>query len=271
MTGRLDGKIAIVTGAGTSGAGWGNGKAVAVAMARAGARVVAVDLNAEAVEDTRDIIVGEGGECALFVGDMTESNAVRELVDFTGRVFGPVEILHNNVGIFALGGPVELSEDVWDQIIRVNLRSMFLTCKHALPVMVDNSTGSIINVGSISGMRYMGVPQTAYATTKAGIIAFSRSVAAQYGPNRIRANSLVLGIIQTPMLINAVERQHARKYWSQSFAETRRAREQSIPLRTYGDVWDVAEAAVFLASDEAKYITGTEIILDGGVTAMSPC
>lgn len=268
MTDRLRGKVALVVGAGTSGVGLGNGTAVAVAMAREGARVMAADIDAAALEETHRLVTSEGGECEIFVGDMTQADAVRDLVDFTHASFGAVSILHNNIGVFVPGGPVDLEEERWDHIMRTNLRPVFLTCKYVLPEMVADRSGVIVNVGSISGQRYMGLPQIAYSTSKAGVAAFTRSVAAQYGPKGIRANTLSPGIIDTPMLSNAMQ-----CLGETADAETKNriaSREQAVPLQAFGEAHDVASAAVFLASAEAKYINGIELVVDGGLIAVAP-
>ena len=198
-TGRLTGKVAIVTGAGAIGPGWGNGKATAVAFAREGASVMAVDRNEAAAVETRDIIRAEGAQCEVMVADVGVSADVARCVEATLAAFGRVDVLHNNVGIFCLGGPVELEESDWDGVITTNLKSLFLTCKYVLPYFEKQRSGAIINVGSISGHRHMGVPQIAYATSKGATAAFTRGVAAQYGASGIRANVVVPGLIDTPL------------------------------------------------------------------------
>src|SRR5215470_11223092 len=186
MADRLKGKVAIVTGAGSIGPGWGNGKAAATLFAREGARVFAVDVNREAVEETRGIIQSEGGTCEIFVADVSRSDDVAAMVKRCLEGFGRMDVLHNNVGILALGGPVELDEDQWDRLAAVNVKSMFLTCKHVLPVMERQGGGSIVNIASVAAIRYLGFPYAAYSASKGAVLAFTRSVAVQYAPKNIR-------------------------------------------------------------------------------------
>ncbi len=259
---RLEGKVAIVTGAGSSGPGWGNGKAAAVLFAREGARVFAVDRDPGALEETRAIIAGEGGACEAFTADVTRSDQVEALARRCSEQFGRIDILHNNVGVLALGGPVELSEASWDRLVEVNLKSMFLTCKHVLPVMEAQGKGAIVNIGSVAGIRYLGVPYIAYSTTKGAILAFTRSVALQYAAKGIRANTILPGLIDTPM----VEAGLPGAYAMGDAARMKAIRAAQCPMGRMGDAWDVARAALFLASDEASYVTGAELVVDGGLT-----
>jgi NAD(P)-dependent dehydrogenase (short-subunit alcohol dehydrogenase family) len=266
-TGRLTGKVAIVTGAGAIGPGWGNGKATAVAFAREGASVMAVDRNEAAAVETRDIIRAEGAQCEVMVADVGVSADVARCVEATLAAFGRVDVLHNNVGIFCLGGPVELEESDWDGVITTNLKSLFLTCKYVLPYFEKQRSGAIINVGSISGHRHMGVPQIAYATSKGATAAFTRGVAAQYGASGIRANVVVPGLIDTPLQRMAGDAAYAGAMGATDLDVMRAARISAIPLKRFGDAWDVAAASVFLASDEARYITGAELMVDGGLSS----
>ena len=177
MGDRLKDKVAIITGTGSVGSGWGNGKATAVLFAREGADIVAVDLNEDAANETKDIIEEEGGACVAVVADVSQADQVAAMVLGCVSHFGRVDVLHNNVGIAEVGGPIELSEADWDRVDAVNLKSMFLTCKYVLPHFVDQAHGAIVNVASIAGIRWMGVPYVAYATTKAGVLGLSRSIA----------------------------------------------------------------------------------------------
>ena len=262
MAGRLEGKVAIVTGAGSIGPGWGNGKATAVLFAREGARVLAVDRNPRAVEETRAIIASEGGVCEAFTADVARGQEVAALVQRCLAAFGFVDILHNNVGILALGGPVELAEADWDRLFAVNLKSMFLTCKHVLPAMEARGRGAIVNLGSVAGIRDLGVPYVAYNTTKGAVLAFTRSVALQYAKKGIRANTILPGLMDTPM----VEAGLPSAYAQGDVAKMKAVRHAQCPMGHMGDAWDVARAALFLASDEARYITGAELVVDGGLT-----
>jgi NAD(P)-dependent dehydrogenase (short-subunit alcohol dehydrogenase family) len=263
---RLEGKAAIVVGAGSCGPGWGNGKAAAVAFARAGAKVLAVDISGPAASETCGLIIDEGGSCDIHVADVANESDARGLVETCVRLHGRVDILHNNVGISAMGGPEDIDGQTWDRVLDTNLKGMFMTCRTAIPLMVANGGGVIINVGSVSGMRYLGLPQIAYATSKGAIVTFTRAIAAQYGPKNIRANVIAPGIIDTPLLAKGAAETFKKTFGVSDPAAARALRAATIPLRRFGDAWDVANAAVFLASDEAKYITGAELVVDGGLT-----
>jgi NAD(P)-dependent dehydrogenase (short-subunit alcohol dehydrogenase family) len=263
MTGRLESKVALVMGAGASGPGWGNGKAAAVLFAREGARVYCVDLIAEAAEETAAIIRGEGGEAEVAQADVSDSAAVAAAVSGCVEAFGRLDLLDNNVGILEVGGPVELSEASWDRQMAVNLRSMHLACKHAIPAMLQGGGGAIVNIGSIAGLRYLGVPYIAYSASKGAVTAFTRAVALQYADQGIRANSIAPGLMNTPMIVEPL----AGAYAAGDVEKMIEARDRQCPMGHMGDAWDVAYAALFLLSDEAKYVTGTELVVDGGITA----
>ncbi len=262
MAKRLEGKVALVTGAGSIGPGWGNGKAVAVLFAREGAKVVALDINADAATETAAIIASEGGDCTTVTGDVSNSAQVAAAVQTCIDTYGRIDLLHNNVGIVVNGGPVETSEQDWEKGEVVNLKSAFLTSKYALPHMQAQGGGSIINVSSIAGIRWMGVAYASYAATKAALLGLSRNIAAQYAPYNIRCNVILPGIIDTPLLRNLL----AEVYEGEDMEARIAYRNKQIPMQRMGDAWDVAYAALYLASDEAKYITGAEIPVDGGVS-----
>lgn len=269
MTRRLEGRVAIVTGAGSSGPGWGNGKAAAVLYAREGARVVCADIALAAARETAEIIRGEGHVAETAACDVSNSADVEALVARTRAAFGGrIDILHNNVGIVTLGGPVELDEADWDRTAAVNIKSMYLTCKHVLPVMAAQEPnahglrGAIVNISSIAGTRWLGVSYAAYSTTKGAVLPFTRSVALEYAPLGIRANAILPGLMNTPM----VRDRALQGSYGESEAEMVRKRDAQCPMGRMGDAWDVAQAALFLASDEAKYITGAELVVDGGLT-----
>lgn len=262
MGDRLRDKIAIVTGAGSSGPGWGNGKATAAMFAREGACVFALDNNADAVEETRSIIEGEGGRCTSHVADVTDVAQVNTAVARCVEVYGGVDVLHNNVGIIRVGGPVEASEESWDQVFAVNIKSMFLTCKATIPHMLEKGRGAIVNVGSIVGIRYIGVPYISYSATKGAVLAFTRSIAVQYADRGIRANTILPGLMNTPMIVGPLEDFYA----DGDVKKMIEMRDKQCPTGTMGDAWDVAYAALYLASDEAKYVNGAELVVDGGLT-----
>ncbi|HWP48602.1 MAG TPA: SDR family NAD(P)-dependent oxidoreductase [Candidatus Limnocylindrales bacterium] len=265
---RLKAKVAIVTGAGSVGPGWGNGKATAVLFAREGAKVVAVDINPAAAEETRDIIVREGGECIVQAGDVSKAGDVQTIVERCMESYGHIDILHNNVGIVEVGGPVETSEESWDRVNAINLKSVFLTCKYVLPYMERQGSGAIINIASVAGIRWLGVPYISYSATKAGVIQLTQAIAAQYASKNIRCNCILPGFINTPMIHKSL----AHVYAQGDIQKMMEIRSRQCPMGRMGDAWDVAYAALFLASDEAKYITGIQLIVDGGLscTSVSP-
>jgi len=260
---RLQKKVAIVVGAGSSGPGWGNGKAAAVVFAREGAKVLCADINLEAAEETAGLISGEGGDALAVRVDASKADQVEAMVEACLGRYGRIDVLNNNVGVVEVGGPVEISEDDWNRVMDVNLKSMFLTCKHCLPVMVEQSSGVIVNISSIAGIRDTGVPYITYSTSKGAVLPFTRSVALQYAKQGIRANAILPGLMKTPMIIEPLKDAYAEGDIEEMFA----IRDAQCPMGHMGDAWDVANAALFLASDEAKYITGTELVVDGGITA----
>ena len=262
MGDRLKDKVAMVTGAGSSGPGWGNGKAVAVLFARQGARVFAVDNNADAVAQTQGIIEGEGGQCTSHVADVTDGEQVAAMVQRCVEIYGGVDVLHNNVGILRVGGPVEASEESWDLVVDVNIKSMFLTCKSVIPQMLERGGGAIVNISSITGIRYVGVPYISYSTTKGAVLAFTRSIALQYADKGIRANTILPGLMNTPMIVEPLKGAYA----DGDVQKMIDIRDQQCPTGKMGDAWDTAYAALFLASDEAKYVNGAELVVDGGLS-----
>lgn len=263
----LAGKVAIVTGAGSVGPGWGNGKATAVLLARQGAAVFAIDINPEAAEETRAVIEGEGGTCVTQACDMLDARAVEAAVSACRHRLGRVDLLVNNVGGSHPGGPVDMPEEVWDRQVAFNLKTPFLACKHVLPVMEAQGSGAIVNVSSIAGLR-MGGERThvAYSASKAGVIAFSKSVALAYARRGIRGNTVVPGLMHTPLVEHRLVRQLGANDAEALIAK----RHAMVPVGHMGTGWDVAHAVLFLVSDEAKYVTGTEIVVDGGITAAAP-
>jgi NAD(P)-dependent dehydrogenase (short-subunit alcohol dehydrogenase family) len=262
MTKRLQGKVAIVSGAGSVGPGWGNGRATAVRFAEEGALVLAADLDTGRLEETVARARAGGGTIETCACDVTDSASVAAMVATCVERFGRLDILVNNVGGSAAGGPVEMSEEVWDAQVDFNLKSVFLGCKHALPVMERQGAGVIINLASTSGMRWTGAAQVAYAATKAAVIQLSKVVAVQYAPKGIRVNTVVPGQLHTPM----VEVRLAGQRSGGDVEALLKTRQGRIPLGFMGDGTDTANAILFLASDEARFITGTEIVVDGGMT-----
>ncbi|MEJ2047591.1 MAG: SDR family NAD(P)-dependent oxidoreductase, partial [Dehalococcoidia bacterium] len=258
---RLKGKVAIVTGAGSIGPGIGNGKASAIVYAREGARVMLVDLNLKAAEETKRLIDKEGGDCIAFKADVTKASDCQAMVDQCIQTFGRIDILHNNVGIVEPGGPVEVSEESWDRVMNVNLKSIVLTCKYVLPHMEKQKYGSIVNISSIAGI-IVPYPSVSYTASKAGVIALTRDIAIQYAKKGIRANSILPGLLNTPMVVASLTQSYGG-----DAAKMIKRRDAKCPTGKQGEAWDVAYAALFLASDEAKYITATTLVVDGGITA----
>ena len=261
MGDRVRGKVAIVTGGSSIGPGIGNGKASAILYAREGARVMIVGRSAEKARDTENLIKGEGGDCIVFQGDVSKSNDCKSMVEKCIQTYDRIDILHNNVGIVEPGGAVETSEESWDRVIDVNLKSMFLTCKYVLPYMEKQGSGSIVNISSDAAIRQMAYPAISYSASKAGIIALTREVALQYASKGIRANVVMPGTMKTPLVVASLTNTYAG-----DIDKIMEERDASCPMGHQGDAWDVAYAALFLASDEAKYITGTTLVVDGGLT-----
>ena len=262
MTGRLQDKIALITGAGCVGPGWGNGRATAVRFAEEGAKIFAVDRNLDSVAETVERVKAVGGEIVVQQCDVTDNAAVAATVAACLARFGRIDVLVNNVGGSAAGGPVEMAEEVWDAQVDSNLKSVFLTCKHVLPVMEKQKAGSIINLASTSGIRFTGAAQVGYAATKAGVIQLSRVVAVQYaGQGHPREHGGAGAIAYADG--GGAPRQAARRRRRRGAAQARVAR---IPMGFMGDGRDTANAALYLASDEARFVTGTEIVVDGGMT-----
>lgn len=261
MCKRLKDKVAIVTGAGSIGPGWGNGKATAVLFAREGAKILAVDINLAAAEETKAIIDQEGGDCTVHKTDVSKSDEVKAMVERCMETYGRIDILHNNVGIGVIGDPVETSEETWDRVMAINLKSVFLTCKYVLPYMEKQSGGAIINISSIAAIGYYGVPTAAYSTTKAGILGLTQSIALRYAEKNIRANCILPGLMNTPMIHESM-----KGFFVGDVEKMVEIRNKQCPMKKMGDAWDVAYTALFLASDEAKYITGAQFVVDGGIS-----
>jgi NAD(P)-dependent dehydrogenase (short-subunit alcohol dehydrogenase family) len=262
MSGRLQGKVAIVVGGGqTPGETIGNGKATAILFAREGAAVVVADRAAEAAADTCAAIAAEGGKALAVTADVTRTDDCERMVEACITAHGRLDVLHNNVGIGIPGGPVELSEEHWHRVVDTNLSAMFLTCKHALPHMERQGSGSIINISSLASIRCSPVPMLAYNTTKAGVNALTRTIAMQYAAKGIRANAILPGLIRTPMAVDEVVRR-----FGVDRDKLVHTRDRAVPMGHMGEAWDVAWAAVYLASDESRYVTGVLLPVDGGLT-----
>lgn len=261
---RLDGKVAFISGAGSVGDGWGNGKATATLLARQGARVFGTDIKLAAAEETRGIIRQEGGVCEVAACDMTDAPSVAKTVAACIETFGRIDILVNNVGGSAPGNAMSMSEEVWDRQIAHNLKTMFLATKHVLPHMEKQGDGRIVNLASIAALRMSSErPHVAYSTAKLGIVAFSKSTAIAFAKQGIRCNTVIPGLMHTPL----VEHRLAKAIAGGDVAALIAKRDAAVPTGKMGTAWDVAHAVLFLVSDEGHYITGTEIVVDGGLSA----
>lgn len=248
---RLEGKVAIVTGAGSRGPGTGNGKATAILFAREGARVLLVDQITERAEETRAAISAEGGEASVFAADVTSEEDCRALVAAAVERYGRLDILQNNVGIESRGSVVDMDLDDWDRVMVVNLKSIVLTGRFAIPQMVAGGGGSIINISSIAALRPRVM--AAYSTSKGGVIALTQSMAVTHGRDNVRVNCVLPGTVYTPMVAGGMS------------DELRRRRHLATALETEGTAWDVGWAAVYLASDEARWVTGIVLPVEAGL------
>ena len=253
---RLEGKVAIVTGAGSSGQGIGNGKATAVLFAREGAKVLLVDAVRERAEETLIMIKEEGGEASVFQADVTSAEECRHMVDAAVERYGRVDILDNNVGISQRGTVVEVSEEDWDRVMTVNLKTMVLASKAAIPKMIEGGGGAIVNISSIAGLRAHS--STPYTASKAGVIGLTFSMSADHAKDNIRVNAIAPGLVYTPMVAPRVD------------ADLREHRRNSAPMQTEGTGWDIGYAALYLASDEARWVTGVVLPVDAGLLAVTP-
>jgi len=263
MERRLEGKVAIVTGAGqTPGQTIGNGRAIAILFARAGAKVLLIDRNLQSAEETQDIIAKEGGESLAMAADVTSSEDCRRMAEECAKRWGRIDILVNNVGTGGEAlGPINLKEEDWDRIYNVNVRSVFLTCKHVMPFMERQGAGSIVNISSIASV--CATPMLAYKSSKSALNSVTHSIAFNYAAKGIRANVIMPGFIDTPMAIEG-----NLKYRNISREDLYKERESRIPLKGgMGTGWDTAYAALFFASDESKFITGATLPVDGGQSA----
>ena len=257
----LTGKTVVVAGGGSVAPGWSIGRASCVTYARLGATVCVLDRDLASAQETVRLIEAEGGSATAYRTDMAlEADIVETFREIASR-FEAIDVLHHNVGIGKTGGPMETTAEDLDRIHSVNVKSLMLSCQAVLPGMAERGSGAIISIASVAGMRYLGYPHLAYCTTKAAVIQMTRMIAQQYAPQGIRANTVVPGLIDTPRVSANVAHM-----FSESLDEAKAARARQVPMQRMGTAWEVANACAFLASDAASYVTGTEIVVDGGIT-----
>jgi NAD(P)-dependent dehydrogenase (short-subunit alcohol dehydrogenase family) len=260
---KLKDRVVVITGAGSIAPGWGIGKACSVAYARQGALVIAVDISGEAARQTAALISAEGGVCTPYEMDVSDADGVTAMIAEVHIKQGKIDVVHHNVGIGQVGGPTDITLQDWQRIQSVNMDSLFNITRAVLPAMEERRAGVLLATSSVAGQRYVGYPHLAYSVTKAATIHYMKMIALQYAHVGIRANSIIAGLIDTPRIAHTV----AKQFSNNSLEEARAARDRQVPLGKMGTAWDVANAAVFLVSDDAAYITGTELVVDGGITA----
>jgi NAD(P)-dependent dehydrogenase (short-subunit alcohol dehydrogenase family) len=263
MTARFRDQVALVLGAGSVGPGFGNGRATALLFAREGASVFGIDRDAGALADTQSVIAAEGGTFEGLVADVTRAQDLDATVAACLGRFGRIDVLVNNVGGSAPGDPVSMADEVWDRQLATNLDYVFQSCKRVIPIMVRQGGGAIVNLASIAALRFFGADVVAYAAAKAALIQFSRVTAVKYAPSNVRINTVIPGLMDTPLVKARLVHERGGGDAEKLIA----ARHRQVPMGRMGDGFDVAEAVLFLASDAAKYITATELIVDGGLSA----
>ena len=251
---RLKDKVAIITGSGS-----GIGKAAALMFAREGAKVMVADIDEPSAKKTVEEIEAQGGESTLFQVDVTKESQVKQMIEATEERFGRLNVLFNNAGMQNIGSILEVKEEDWDKVFAVNVKSIFLCSKHAVPLMIQNGEGSIINVASVAGV--VGVPKlAAYCAAKGAVVLLTKNMALDLAPHNIRVNCIVPGTTLTPLIQDLLK--------TDDTEEKRRARLAKYPIGRYGKPEEIAAAALFLASDEASFVTGSSLVVDGGMTAM---
>lgn len=259
--GKFDGKTVVVTGAGSVGEGWGNGRATSVLYAKEGARLVLVDRNRDAVDRTATLVREEGGTCITVTADVSNAEGITSFVDAALNEYGAIDVLQANVGIGSIGSLLEYPLSRWELMYRVNVTSLFLAAQAVIPHMKRQGGGAIVNVSSIASLRSVGQPFAAYSSSKAAANQLIRAMAIEFAPDNVRCNSVVVGFVDTPTV--ALAYRDLDEAARAALSETRAA---AVPLKRMGTAWDIAQASAFLASNDAQFITGTEIVVDGGMT-----
>ncbi|MCD0504211.1 SDR family NAD(P)-dependent oxidoreductase [Bordetella petrii] len=261
VSARLAGKVALVSGGGSSGPGWSIGKASCATLARHGATVCVLDASLDAAQDALAAVESAGGQGMALQADVADADAMARAVQAITDRYHRLDILQANAGIGKVGGPEDIEQADWERIQKVNVDSLLIASRLVLPLMCKQGGGAIVAVSSVAGLRYLGYPHLAYNVTKAAVIQFARMIAQQYAAQGIRANTVVPGLIDTPRVRHTV----ARMFSADDFDAARAARDKQVPMGRMGTPWEVANAVAFLASDEAAYITGTELVVDGGL------
>ena len=259
MSKRLEGKVAIVVGAGSISSGISNGAACALLFAREGASVLCADRSFDAAQDSVRRIEAEGGKASSFEADVRNAAQIKAMVQACLKRYGRIDVLHHNVGIEEIGELTEVTEDSWDRVHAINLKGAMLSSREVVPHMIAQGGGSIINISSIASRKWSPMQFLSYSTSKAALNHMTRVVARQYAPQQVRCNVILPGLIDSP---------HAAALFNTEEEEIqgRVARHARCPMGHQGTPWDVAYAALFLASDESKYVTGLELVVDGGVS-----
>jgi NAD(P)-dependent dehydrogenase (short-subunit alcohol dehydrogenase family) len=271
MGDRLKGKTAIVTGAGSvpgppDQEAIGNGKAAAIIYAREGASVLVVDTVKEAAEDTQRLIHAEGGNCAIFTADVSKAHDCVAIAKECAGLFGRIDILHNNVGIMPpkLGGILEADENDWDLVMNVNLKSIFHTCRAVIPYMLRQQKGCILNTSSTAAVDHRNPGVFIYTVSKIAVHSLTRSLAVEFADKAIRVNCIMPGLIDSPTIYSTLS-----GHYGGDLKKMRRERGERVPMKRMGSPWEIAKTALFLVSNDAKYITGQIVGVDGGLTALA--
>jgi len=260
---RLAGRVAFVFGAGSSGEAMSNGRAAAIAYAREGASVAVIDINLRSAEETAALIRDDGGTALPLIADVTREDDVVRAVDVAAAQLGVPAVLHNNVGVALIGGVDELTRADWDRALALNVTGVFLTCKHTLPHMLAAGRGAVVNVSSVASIRHLGYDYPAYMAAKAAVNQLTVALALTHARHGIRVNAVLPGLIDTPLVVRQLHTDPGRA------AEACARRDDASPTGRMGTPWDVANAAVFLASDDAGYVNGVCLPVDGGLSARS--
>ncbi len=258
----LTGKVVVVVGGGSVAPGWSIGRAACVTYARQGAHVCVLDRDRSSAQETVRLIADEGGSAEAHLADVANESNVTAIFDALLQSHERIDVLHYNVGIGKTGGPLETTLEDWDRINTINVRGLLHCAQLVLPNMQKNGGGNFIAISSVAGQRYIGYPHLAYSVTKASVIQLIRMIAQQYASQGIRANTVVPGLIDTPRIATTV----AKMFNENDLEAAKQARADQVPMKRMGSAWDVANACAFLASDASGYVTGTEIVVDGGIS-----